>query len=138
QPHHIDLDLDASTAIRFHFGELTISAAWRAMQIALIGVSPLSFSVWQTFVFVCILFHHSNVRLPKNVERCVRPLLVTPRMHGIHHSMVREETNSNWSSGLTVWDWLHGTLRLDVPQERIRIGVPAYSDPHDVTLPHVL
>jgi sterol desaturase/sphingolipid hydroxylase (fatty acid hydroxylase superfamily) len=38
-------------------------------------------------------------------------LIVTPRMHGIHHSTVREETDSNWSSGLTVWDWLHGTLR---------------------------
>jgi hypothetical protein len=65
-------------------------------------------------------------------------LIVTPRMHGIHHSIVPEETSSNWSSGLTVWDWLHGTLRLNVPQQEITIGVPAYREPGEVTLPKIL
>src|SRR6266404_1768472 len=62
--HHVDLDLDASTAIRFHFGELTQSVAWRAAQVAVIGVSPLSLSVWTTLLLISILFHHSNVNLP--------------------------------------------------------------------------
>lgn len=47
---------------------------------------------------------------------------MTPRLHGIHHSMLREERDSNFSSGLSVWDYLHGTIRTDVPQERITIG----------------
>lgn len=136
--HHIDLDLDASTAVRFHFGELTLSTPWRVAQIMLIGTSPLALSIWQTGLLMSILFHHSNVELPPVVERRLRRILVTPRMHGIHHSAVREDTDSNWSSGLTVWDWLHGTLRLNVPQSEISIGVPAYSDPEDVTLPKVL
>lgn len=136
--HHVDLDLDASTGLRFHFGELAISTAWRATQVALIGVSPLSLSVWQTFLFLCVLFHHSNVRLPFKVERKLNLLIVTPRMHGIHHSTVREETDSNWSSGLTVWDWLHGTLRLNVPQDEITIGVPSYRKPEEVGLVEIL
>ena len=117
--HHVDLDLDASTALRFHFGELVLS-------------------VWQTLLLLSILFHHSNVRLPVGVERWLNHLVVTPRMHGIHHSTVREETNSNWSSGLTVWDRLHGTLRLNVPQDEITIGVPAYREPEEVELIKVL
>jgi sterol desaturase/sphingolipid hydroxylase (fatty acid hydroxylase superfamily) len=124
--HHADLDLDASTALRFHFGELTISTAWRAGQIVLIGVSPLALSVWQTCLLLSILFHHSNVQLPIAIERKLNRVLVTPRMHGIHHSIVEAETNSNWSSGLTLWDRLHGTLRLNVPQDAVTIGVPAY------------
>lgn len=136
--HHLDLDLDASTALRFHFGELIISVPWRMGQIILIGVSPLALSIWQTLLLLSILFHHSNVRLPVEAERRLNRLIVTPRMHGIHHSMVREETNSNWASGLTVWDWLHGTLRLNVPQEEITIGVPAYREPKDVTLVKIL
>jgi sterol desaturase/sphingolipid hydroxylase (fatty acid hydroxylase superfamily) len=136
--HHVDLDLDASTALRFHFGELAISTAWRACQVRLIGVSPLSLSVWQTLLLLSVLFHHSNVRLPARAERLLNRLLVTPRMHGIHHSVVRAETDSNWSSGLALWDWLHGTLRLDVPQEQITIGVPAFRDPEDVELLEVL
>jgi sterol desaturase/sphingolipid hydroxylase (fatty acid hydroxylase superfamily) len=136
--HHADLDLDTSTALRFHFAELIVSVPWRAAQILLLGVSPLSFSVWQLFLFLSIMFHHSNVRLPFEFERRLNRVIVTPRMHGIHHSFVREETNSNWSSGLTIWDWLHGTLRLDVPQEEITIGVPAYRKAEEVLLEKIL
>ena len=53
-------------------------------------------------------------------------VIVTPRMHGIHHSDWENETNSNWSSLLSIWDYLHGTARLNVPQAAVRIGVPAY------------
>ena len=132
--HHADLDLDASTALRFHFGELVVSVAWRAAQVLLIGVSPESLSAWQNLLFVSILFHHSNVRLPVEVERRLNLFLVTPRMHGIHHSTVRGERDANWSSGLTLWDRLHGTLRLNVPQAGIEIGVPAYRRPEELGL----
>ena len=65
-------------------------------------------------------------------------LIVTPRMHGIYYSIVQSETNSNWSSRSTVWDRLHGTLRRDVRQDAIVIGVPSYRQPQEVTLPKVL
>jgi sterol desaturase/sphingolipid hydroxylase (fatty acid hydroxylase superfamily) len=136
--HHIDLDLDASTAVRFHFGELTLSTPWRVAQVVVIGTSPLALSIWQTGLLMSILFHHSNVELPLVVERRLSRIVVTPRMHGIHHSVVRDETDSNWSSGFTLWDWLHGTLKLNVPQSEITIGVPAFRDPHDVTLPKMV
>src|SRR5262245_33093964 len=132
--HHVDRDLDASTALRFHAGELALSIPWRAMQIAVVGVPLDALRIWQNIVLLSILFHHSNVELPIDVERFLARFVVTPRLHGIHHSIVPEETDSNWSSGLTVWDYLHGTLRLGVPQQAITIGVPAYPTPADVTL----
>jgi sterol desaturase/sphingolipid hydroxylase (fatty acid hydroxylase superfamily) len=104
----------------------------------MVGASPLSLSLGQTLLLPSVLFHHSNVRLPRAAERRLSLLLVTPRMHGIHHSAAREETDSNWSSGLTLWDRLHGTLRLDVPQEEITVGVPAYREPSEVGLAEVL
>jgi len=136
--HHIDLDLDSTTAIRFHFAEMIISVAWRAGQILLIGVSPTSFAAWQMFLFPSILFHHSNVRLPAELEKHLSRFVVTPRLHGIHHSTERGETDSNWSSGLTVWDFLHGTLKRDAPQAEIIIGVPAYQNPDEVVLRKIL
>ncbi|MDX6269090.1 MAG: hypothetical protein QOD28_313 [Acidobacteriota bacterium] len=136
--HHADLDLDASTALRFHFGELVASVAWRAAQVRLIGVAPQSLAAWQSFLFASILFHHSNVRLPVAVERRLNLFIVTPRMHGIHHSTVRAERDANWSSGLTLWDNLHGTLRLNVPQGAIEIGVPAYRAPEELGLSELL
>ena len=136
--HHADLGLDATTALRFHFGEMALSAGWRAAQVAAIGVSPRALSVWYTLLLPEVMFHHSNVELPPRVERWLRLLVVTPRMHGIHHSVVEDEVNSNWSSGLTVWDYLHRTLRLGTPQEQITIGVPELRHPSQVTLPRLV
>ena len=132
--HHVDLDLDASTAVRFHAVDMLVSAPWRYAQVALIGLSPAGVRLWRAFFFLSILFHHSNLRLPERWERRLAFVLTTPRMHGIHHSAVQAETDSNWSSGLSFWDRLHGTFRLDVPQSEIAIGVPAYRAAEDVAV----
>jgi sterol desaturase/sphingolipid hydroxylase (fatty acid hydroxylase superfamily) len=137
-PHHVDLDLTASTALRFHCSEMVLSVPWRAAQIILIGIRPSVLKAWQTATLIEILFHHSNLRLPRRLEARLGLLVVTPRLHGIHHSAVREETGSNFSSGLTLWDRLHGTAGCDVPQSRIAIGVPAYRDPDELTLREIL
>ncbi len=136
--HHIDRDLDSSTALRFHFGEHALSVMYRGAQIVLIGASPLAVWVWQLVLFASILFHHANVELPAGLERWLVRVFVTPRMHGIHHSDYLSETNSNWASLLTCWDYLHGTLVLSVPQQSVRIGVPAYERPEDVTIGRIL
>jgi sterol desaturase/sphingolipid hydroxylase (fatty acid hydroxylase superfamily) len=136
--HHADLDLTASTAIRFHFGEIIISVLFRAGQILLIGVSPGAFNAWQYLLFLSILFHHSNVRLPKEFESKLQTFIVTPRLHGIHHSEKKDEQNSNWSSGFTVWDYLHGTFRNDVPQDKIIIGVEEFDKINEVTIGKML
>jgi sterol desaturase/sphingolipid hydroxylase (fatty acid hydroxylase superfamily) len=136
--HHVDRDMDASTALRFHFGELGLSILYRALQVAVLGVDPRSVAVWQMLLFVSILFHHSNTRLPLAVERVLVRVIVTPRMHGIHHSDFENETNTNWSSLLSAWDYLHRTIRLDVPQGAISIGLPAYDNPRKVTLGKIL
>ena len=136
--HHVDRDLDASTALRFHFGEMALSVPYRLLQVALIGADGWSLGLWQALLLPSILFHHSNVRLPVHVERVLVRLVVTPRMHGIHHSAYENETNSNWSSLLSTWDYLHGTILLGVPQRAIEVGVPAYGRPEEVTLGRIL
>ena len=136
--HHVDLDLDASTALRFHFGEIAISVPYRVTQVLLIGVDPQSLLTWQALTLFSILFHHSNIRLPKSVEDRLVRLIVTPRMHGIHHSNEPQNQNSNWSGGLTIWDVLHGTLNLGVLQDKIDIGIRGFERLDQVTLPKVL
>ncbi|MEP6925331.1 MAG: sterol desaturase family protein [Pyrinomonadaceae bacterium] len=136
--HHVDLEMDATTAFRFHFGELTISTAFRAAQIVIIGVSPFAFSVWQTFMLPEILFHHSNVRLPESIEKYLVWLIVTPKMHDIHHRAVEDKTNSNWSSGFSFWDRLHKTWREDFDLESEPVGVATFQEPEGVKLRRIL
>ena len=136
--HHVDLDLDASTALRFHAGEMLLSVPWRAAQVRLLGISPLALSLWQTLTLMEIMFHHSNIRLPESLEKRLCHLIVTPRMHGIHHSIAREETASNWGTIFSWPDRLHGTMQLNVPQNSITIGVAAYQNPKELTVGRIL
>jgi len=133
-PHHIDRDLDTSTAIRFHVGEFLASIPWRCAQVAAIGAGPRALALWQKLTLAEVLFHHSNVRLPRSVESVLSLFVVTPRLHGIHHSVAREERDSNFSSGLTVWDRLHGSARFHLGRDDIKIGLPGHERAEDVTL----
>jgi sterol desaturase/sphingolipid hydroxylase (fatty acid hydroxylase superfamily) len=136
--HHIDPDLDVSTSFRFHFGEILYSLVFRALQIYLLGIPLFTYLVYESVFQCATLFHHSNVRLPITFERVLNKIIVTPRMHGIHHSMVKDETNSNYSVVFRWWDWVHRTLRLNVNQSDVVIGVPAYCDPEDNKLLNLL
>ena len=115
-----------------------LSAGFRAAQVALIGVSAWTFIVYETVYQVNTLFHHSNVKLPLWLERRLNWVLVTSRIHGIHPSQIQQETNSNWSIIFPWWDRLNQTLRLNIPQSEIAIGVPVYTELKDNRLRNIL
>ena len=129
--HHIDPDLDVTTSFRFHFVEVLYSAGFRALQVAMIGVAPATYIAYEFFFQAATLFHHSNMRLPIGAERALNKIFVTPRMHGIHHSDFQSETDSNYSVIFRWWDALHHSLRLNVNQSIINIGVAGYQEPED-------
>ncbi|NVO85805.1 sterol desaturase family protein [Hymenobacter terrestris] len=136
--HHSDLDMDLTTGWRFHFGEMLASIPYRAGIAALMGVRGSTALGFEVVFEACTAFHHTNLELPYEVERRLAPFMVTPRAHGIHHSMVDRETQSNFGVVLTLWDRLHRTLRLNVPQQDLTIGVPAYADPAGQTVARLL
>ena len=136
--HHVDPDLDASTALRFHFVDMLVSLPWRLAQVRLAGLDPAMLARWQAFFLGSIAFHHSNWRLPGRWDERASWLITTPRMHGIHHSRVPAEMGSNWSSGLSLWDRLHATFRADVEQQDIVVGVDDAAARHDITLRNAL
>lgn len=131
--HHTDLDLDVTTAFRFHFGEMLLSVFVRSAQVLFIGASPLVAIIYEMCLEASTEFHHSNLRLPHRLERVLSWFIMTPRAHGIHHSIVDRETNSNFSNLLILWDRLHRTLLLNVPQDKIVIGVPTHRDASELT-----
>ena len=136
--HHTDLDLDVSTAARFHFGEMIFSVGFLSVLVMTFGITPVTLMIFFITFEAATLFHHSNWRLPIKLERFLNLIIVTPRMHGIHHSIVQRETNSNWGTIFCWWDKLHRTLRRDVPQDAITIGVAAYREEQELTVGKLL
>ncbi|HYG37496.1 MAG TPA: sterol desaturase family protein [Cytophagales bacterium] len=124
--HHMDLDLDVTTAIRFHFGEVLLSVVSRGGVILLIGASPYLVLIYEIVFEAATNFHHSNLRLPLKFERLLNKLLVTPSMHGIHHSTKKLERDSNYSVVFSFWDRIHETIRIHIPQSELEIGVPSH------------
>jgi len=132
--HHVDPDLDVTTSFRFHWAEILYSTAFRALQVSVVGAALPAYLAYEA-AFQCVtMFQHSNLRLPIGLERRLNRIVVTPRMHGVHHSIVRVETDSNFSVIFPWWDIAHRSLRLNVPQAEIVIGVPAYGADADNSL----
>ncbi|HYI79189.1 MAG TPA: sterol desaturase family protein [Chryseolinea sp.] len=131
--HHTDLDLDVLTATRFHFVELFASVIFRGGILFILGVPPQTVLIYEIVFEAATQFHHSNLRLPVKLETMLGKIFVTPRMHGIHHSIIKHETDSNYSVIFSFWDRLHKTLRLSVHQDALIIGVPSYQNADELT-----
>ena len=127
--HHTDLDMDVSTATRFHLGELVLSMILRLGLLYVIGAAPLGVLVFEIAMGVSTQFHHSSLRLPPGLDRLWLTLFVPPSIHRIHHSVKIRERNTNYGAIFSLWDRFMGTLKTDVAQEGIIIGVGAHQDP---------
>lgn len=136
--HHSDPDLDVTTAIRFHFGELVGSVFFRGAFVFLSGASPLNVLTYEVAFEAATQFHHSNINIPSKLEKLLNKVIVTPGMHGIHHSVIRQETDSNYSVIFSFWDRLHDTICLNVPQKSIVTGVAAYDNHDELTIGYLL
>jgi sterol desaturase/sphingolipid hydroxylase (fatty acid hydroxylase superfamily) len=125
--HHSDEEMDVSSAVRFHTGEIILSAAARLVLAPLLGMQIQQVLVFEIILQPIILFQHSNVRLPASLDRLIRCVIVTPRMHWVHHSKYQPETDSNYSSLLSIWDRLFGTFKLRENPDEIELGLEGYA-----------
>jgi sterol desaturase/sphingolipid hydroxylase (fatty acid hydroxylase superfamily) len=126
--HHLDRFLDSTSAVRFHFGEVLLSAGARVIVILLLGFPFVSVLVLETLLLCATLFHHSNVRLPPVVEGALSLLIVTPSIHWVHHHDRRADTDSNYGTVLSVWDRLFRTRSPTLRTPTMPIGVEGHAE----------
>jgi len=124
--HHSDPEMDATTATRFHTGEVLISAALRLALIPLLGITLWQLLLYESLMAPVILFHHSNVHFPEKVDRWLRALVVSPAIHRVHHSRAQVETDSNFSIIFSFWDRIGGTFRLRKDGRPVDFGLDEY------------
>ncbi len=123
QVHHLDRRLDSTSAVRFHFGEVLLSAAFRCMVVVMLDMPFEAIILQETIVLIAAIFQHSNVRLPKGLERALGWVIITPGIHWIHHHAVRSDTDSNYGTLLSLWDRLFRSLSPTQRRPDMRIGV---------------
>ena len=138
--HHADLEFDVTTGLRFHPAEILLSMTIKLAAVAVLGAPPLAVLVFEVLLNVSSMFNHGNVRLPHSLDRVLRFVVVTPDMHRVHHSIDRQERDSNFGFNVPWWDRLFGTYR---PQPAaghalMTLGIDRFRDPRELWLDRML
>jgi sterol desaturase/sphingolipid hydroxylase (fatty acid hydroxylase superfamily) len=138
--HHADLDIDVTTGVRFHPFEILLSLAIKMAVIAVIGIPAPAVLIFAVVLNASAMFNHSNVALPRWLEPFARWVIVTPQMHEMHHSALREETDSNFGFNLPWWDRMFGTYRAEpvAGEQGIQIGLPDFHDVAELRLDRLI
>lgn len=129
--HHADLDIDVTTGARFHPIEILLSMLIKFAAISALGVPAAAVVLFEVLLNATSMFNHANARIALAIEPALRWLIVTPDMHRVHHSVERDETDSNFGFNLSLWDRLFGTYRAQprAGHEAMTIGIPDFRSP---------
>ena len=138
--HHADLDIDFTTGVRFHPFEILISLAIKIAVVIVLGIPAVAVVLFEVMLNATSMFNHANVAMPAWLDGVLRLIVVTPDMHRVHHSVVRQETDSNFGFNLPWWDWLFGTYRPEpaAGHDGITIGLPIFRNPRELRLDRLL
>lgn len=138
--HHTDLDFDVTTGIRFHPFEAVVSMLIKIVAVAILGIHPIAFIIFEILLNASSLFEHSNIHIPAKIDKIIRFLIVTPDMHRVHHSTIMKETNSNYGFNLSIWDRLFKTYIAQPEKGHLGmdIGLNKYREEQELKLMNLL
>ena len=138
--HHTDLHFDVTTGVRFHPIEIVLSMLFKLGLVAALGAPAMGVLLFEVLLNATSMFNHGNVQMPLGLDRLLRWLVVTPDMHRVHHSILVQETNSNFGFNLPWWDWLLGTYRDQpvVGHNAMTIGIEQFRDARELRLDRML
>lgn len=138
--HHADLDFDVTTGARFHPIEILLSLGIKLSIVAALGPPAVAVVIFEVLLNATAIFNHGNVGIPSQVDRVLRLLVVTPDMHRVHHSVLPQETNSNFGFNFPWWDRLLGTYRAQPSggHETMTIGIEQFHEPRELRLDRML
>jgi sterol desaturase/sphingolipid hydroxylase (fatty acid hydroxylase superfamily) len=138
--HHADLDIDVTTGARFHPVEIILSMIIKLGAVAALGPPAVAVVVFEVVLNATSMFNHSNVRLPLGLDRVLRLVVVTPDMHRVHHSVIPNETNSNFGFNVPWWDRLFGTYKAQPEKghDGMTIGIEQFREGRELWLDRML
>jgi len=136
--HHTDLDFDVTTGVRFHPIEILLSIIIKFIAIIILGIPALAVVIFQIILTGTSMFTHANIKLPRKLDKILRFIIVTPNMHRIHHSVILEETNSNFGFNLSCWDRIFHTYQSNSKNKKIKIGLNIFRKTKELHLHKLL
>lgn len=133
--HHADSQVDVTTGLRFHPLEILFSLLYKAIWVFLLGIPVYAVLIFEIGLNAFAIFNHANIRLPEKLDKCLSYLVITQRLHRIHHSQNISETNSNYGFSVSWWDKLFASYKANAQQtdEDIDLGLSQYAKPEETS-----
>jgi sterol desaturase/sphingolipid hydroxylase (fatty acid hydroxylase superfamily) len=119
QVHHSSLALDWLATFRAHAVEHALRHLASPVALLLLGLPAGAVAAASAFYAAWAAFNHANLRLPL---RGLEAVLVTPRLHRLHH--VPATSQRNFGTIFSLWDRLAGSLAADPGAADEPLGVP--------------
>ncbi|MDF1589433.1 MAG: sterol desaturase family protein [Gammaproteobacteria bacterium] len=138
--HHADLEFDVTTGLRFHPLEILLSMGLKIVVVIALGAPPVAVLIFEVLLNATAMFNHANIYIPESVDHYLRRFIVTPDMHRVHHSILPQETDSNFGFNLPWWDRIFKTY-TDQPSaghSNMTIGIEDFRDPEQLKLNQML
>ena len=125
--HHTDPHVDTTTANRHHPGESVFRFVFTTLGVIIAGAPIYIVFMYQSLSVALSQFNHAYIRFPKQLDRLLSWVIVTPNMHRVHHHYALPYTDSNYGNIFSIWDRLFGTFsRLD--DEKIVFGIDTHME----------
>ncbi|QCZ93793.1 sterol desaturase family protein [Salinimonas iocasae] len=126
--HHADSHIDVTTGLRFHPAEIAISLLVKALAIFIAGAPAVAVVIFEIALNGFSLFNHTNIRLPQHIDDVLGCFIITQRLHRIHHSQYKSETDTNFGFSVSWWDRLFKSFKSRAAQsdEKLEVGQKAY------------
>jgi len=121
--HHQTEVMDPLVAYRFHPIEVFLGYQLRAAVIWFLGFNANEIAIFILVYAFLNLLQHSNLRLPERVDALLAIVLVTPRLHHVHHLRDRSAQDSNYSTVFIFWDRLFRSYTAPQPIRENDIGL---------------
>lgn len=136
--HHIDASVDATTAFRQHPAEGVLRFSFIAAVAWGLGVPPAVVALYRLLGALNSVIEHSNIRVPRWLDRPLVWFWVTPDMHKVHHSRDRSETDSNYANLFSLFDRVFGTYTPSARGPLVRYGIEGYDSAQHQSIGAVL
>ncbi|MBY0535641.1 MAG: sterol desaturase family protein [Chitinophagaceae bacterium] len=135
--HHSDLDVDSTTAFRFHPID-NIGLVMMEMFTALIfGYGSDTIAIYFLIYLPLLFVQHANFRFPDKIERIFETIFATSNFHRIHHSYPQHYTDSNYGAVFSFWDRLFRTYQKADPKN-IHYGLEDSQTDDQQSLTHLI
>jgi lathosterol oxidase len=124
--HHSSEAMDWLASERLHLAEIIVVRAAVLTPLTLLGFSQVAILAYVTFASFHAVFIHANFR---PALRWLEPVLMTPRLHHLHHAADPDAIDKNFAVHLPVIDRLFGTLFAPAGRWPTRTGVVGFRAP---------